>query len=112
MSYNTSIHHLRARWCLNQDELADLLGISQARISRYEKNEEIPALATALALQVIFNRSPRAIFLKQYRLIEEAVMTRAAEFERSLEGKKDHRSVQQRRLLDAMMARATSRHDA
>jgi transcriptional regulator with XRE-family HTH domain len=93
---------------LNQDELAELVGIDQARISRYEKCEEVPALAVALALQVIFGIGPRCMFSRYYAHVEEEVMRRAAEFERRLAGKSDFKSVKKRQLFEAMAARATN----
>ena len=111
MSHNANLRGLRARWCLSQEELADLLGITQACISRYEKNEETPALSTALALQVVFDEQPRRLFHRLYALVEETVMQRAAELERSIDGQHDYRSTRRRHLLDAMMARVTN-HEA
>lgn len=112
MSYNSNLRGLRARWCLSQDELADLLGIDRTRISRYEKNEETPTLSTALGLQVVFNEQPRRLFHRMYELVEEAVMQRAAELERGLDGQNDYAATKKHHLLDAMMARATSRDEA
>lgn len=86
-----------------------MLGITRTRISRYEKNEEFPAFSTALGLQVIFDQQPRLTFPRLYDQIEEAVMQRAAELERALDGLHDYQSARKRQLLDAMMARATSR---
>jgi len=97
---------------LSQEELADLLGVNQTRISRYEQNEEAPALSSLLGLQVIFDRAPRTMFQEVYDLVEEAVMRRAAEFERRLADKRDHASTRKRQLLEGMMARATKREDA
>ena len=111
MSKNTSIRALRATWCLNQEELADLLGISQSRISRYEKNEEVPALGTLLGFHVIFNCPLPRMFANQYRLVEDTVMGRAAELEARIREKSDYSSSRKRHLLEAMMARATSRTD-
>jgi transcriptional regulator with XRE-family HTH domain len=112
MSHNTYLKRQRARWCLSQDELADLLGVTQTRVSRYEQNEEYPATTSLLGLQAIFDRAPRTLFPKIYEMVEEAVMGRAAELERSLEGKQDYASTKKRQLLEAMMARATKRDEA
>jgi hypothetical protein len=89
-----------------------LLGINRTRISRYEKNEEVPAFATALGLQVIFDQQPKFTFPRLYDLVEEGVMQRAAELERAIDGLGDYASARKRHLLDAMMARATSRGGA
>jgi len=112
MPYNAFLRTLRVRWTLNQEELAELLGISQGRISRYEGGEEAPPLTVALALQVIFGIGPRSVFSHLYASVEEAVMRRGAELERSLVGKTDYSAIKKRQLLEAMMARATKRKEA
>ena len=94
---------------LSQDELAELLDVSQGRVSRYENGEEHPALSVVLALQVIFGRSPRTLMAALYESVEEAVVGRAAAFERRLAGKRDYGSVRKQHLLSAMMQRATKR---
>jgi transcriptional regulator with XRE-family HTH domain len=112
MQHTTSIKSLRSRWALKQDELAGLLGVSQSSISKYEKNDEIPMLGTLLGLHVIFNCSLPKLFSAQYHVVEEAVMRRAAELEGAIRGKSDYASNRKRHLLEAMMARATSRAEA
>lgn len=112
MPHYLNLRGLRARSCLSQDELAELLGICRTRISRYEMNEEVPVFSTALGLQVIFDQQPRLIFPRFYSFVEDGVMQRAAALDRTLEGMTDYRSTRKRHLLDAMMARATSRTDA
>lgn len=108
MSYNTFLRGVRVRSGLSQEEIAELLDISQARISRYENGEEAPTLSVALGLQVIFDAAPRRVFPKFYEQVEEAVMRRAASFERRLAGLTDFQSVKKRHHLEAMAARATS----
>lgn len=110
--HNTYLRQLRCRWSLSQDELAELLDVSQGRISRYEKGEEYPTLSVVLALQVVFGRSSRSLMAALYESVEEAVVGRAAAFERRLSGKKDYASVKKQHLLSAMMQRATKRSGA
>jgi transcriptional regulator with XRE-family HTH domain len=112
MPYNPELKRLRVRSCLSQGELADLVGVSQARICRYEKNEEAPSLSSAFGLQVIFDRPPRALFQHVYAHVEDEVMRRGAELERSLIGKTDYASMRKRHLLESMMERATKRERA
>lgn len=112
MPYNAYLRQLRVKWTLSQQELAELLDISQARISRYEKGEEHPTLSLAFGLQVIFGKSPRSMFSHLYSTVEEGVMGRAAEFERRLIGRSDFPSMKKRQLFEAMMARATKRDEA
>lgn len=112
MPYNAFVRSLRVRSCLSQEELAELLDISQARISRYENGDEAPTLSVALGFQVIFGNQPRRVFPKVYVQVEEAVMRRAAKLERRLTGKADYQSTKKRHLLEAMAARATNQDGA
>lgn len=107
MPYNAFLRRLRVRWMLSQAELAELLDISQARISRYEKGEEHPTLGVALSLQVVFGSGPRAVFSGLYASVEEATMRRAAELERRLADGSDFATIKKRQLLESMVARAT-----
>lgn len=110
--HNAYLRRLRLRWMLSQGELAELLDVSQGRVSRYENGEEHPTLSVIFALQVIFGRSPRSFASALFDMIEEAVIRRAAEFERILAKKKDFASAKKRHLLSAMMQRATKRTEA
>lgn len=112
MPYNAFLRRLRVQWMLSQEELAELLDISQARISRYEKGEEHPTLGVALGLQAVFGPSPRALFSYTYSMVEEAVMRRAVELEKRLTDRPDSGSMKKRQLLEAMMARATKPEEA
>ncbi|GAA4815220.1 hypothetical protein GCM10023232_08630 [Sphingosinicella ginsenosidimutans] len=110
--HNIYLRRLRTRWSLSQEELAELLGVAQGRISRYERGDEHPTLPVVFALQVIFGRSPRNLVSRLYASVEEAVMRRAVVLERKVAGKKDYASVKKQHLLRAMMARATKHSDA
>lgn len=112
MPYHAILRSLRVRWALSQEEIAELLDISQARISRYEKGEESPTFQAALGLQIIFGPAPRKLFPLAYAAVEEAVMARAAELERRLIEKSDSASARKRELLTGMMERATKHGDA
>ena len=105
MHYHTYVRRNRKHWSLSQDELARLLGVSQSAASRCESGECAPDFNMALGLQVIFSRSPRALFPGLYRQVEEAVMAVAAEMDRELEGKTDRASVRKQQLLAAMSVR-------
>lgn len=109
MPTNAVLRQLRAKWFLSQEELAELLNVDQGRISRYERAEECPTLAVALAFQVVFGPGPRTLFRSAYSSVEEAVMGRAAELERKLAGRNDFSSAKKRQLLEGMMERATNR---
>jgi DNA-binding XRE family transcriptional regulator len=107
MNHHTYVRRNRRHWSLTQDELAHLLGLSQSAFSRCESGETAPDLYVALALQVIFSRSPRALFPGLYRQIEDAVMAVAGDFDRELQGKTDGSSLRKQQLLASMVVRST-----
>jgi DNA-binding XRE family transcriptional regulator len=106
MAYHTYVRRNRKHWSLSQDELARLLGVTQSAASRCESGEHAPEIEVALGLQVVFSRSPRALFPDLYRKVEEAVMAVAAEMDRELEGKTDRLSVRKQQLLQSMSVRS------
>jgi transcriptional regulator with XRE-family HTH domain len=68
----------RKRLSLSQAEVAFLLGNKGgAKVSRYERFNREPSLATALALEVIFQRSASELFGGLYQKVEQEVIERA-----------------------------------
>ena len=68
----------RKRLSLSQEEVAFLLGnMGGAQVSRYERFDREPSLETALALEVIFQRSASELFEGLYHKVEEEVVARA-----------------------------------
>lgn len=68
----------RKRLALSQKEVAFLLGNKGgAKISRYERFDREPSLETALALEVIFQRSASELFSGLYQKVEQEVIERA-----------------------------------
>jgi transcriptional regulator with XRE-family HTH domain len=68
----------RKRLSLSQDEVAFLLGTqSGSKVSRYEQFVTKPPLETALALEVIYQRSASELFGGLYQKIEQEVIERA-----------------------------------
>lgn len=110
MKNNLTLRHLRETAHLSQVELAELLDVSQGRVSRYESGDEHPPLAVALACYAVFGRPPHRMFIELYGTVEEGVMARGAEFERSIRDKHDRVSRAKRAALERMMSRACS-HD-
>jgi transcriptional regulator with XRE-family HTH domain len=106
MHFHTYVRRHRKKWALSQEDLARFLALTQSSASRIESGESAPDLNQALALQVIFARSPRALFPALYDAVEEAVMAVAAEIDRELEGKTDHVSIRKQELLAAMSLRS------
>jgi DNA-binding XRE family transcriptional regulator len=109
MSYRTYVRRNRKHWALSQDELATLLDISQSAVSRCEAGTQTPEIEVALGLQVIFGRSPRALFPDLYRKIEDRVMRHATRLDRALREKVDRCSARKRELLESMTERAAPR---
>lgn len=106
MPHQTYVRRHRKRWALTQEELAELIGRTQAQLSRYESGESTPDFETALSFQVIFGHSPRALFPGLHNAVEEVVMRRAARLDRALVGKRDQASQTKRTLLTGMGHRA------
>jgi transcriptional regulator with XRE-family HTH domain len=112
------MHHLnyvrrnRKHWALSQEELGQLLGMSQSAASRLESGETPPDLSIAFALQVIFSRSPRALFKNIYRRVEEDVMAAAAKMDRELRDSTDSASARKQQLLQSMVVRSIPLNDA
>jgi len=68
----------RKRLSLSQKEVAFLLGNKGgAKVSRYERFDREPSLETALALEVIFQRSTSELFSGLYQKVEQEVIERA-----------------------------------
>ena len=68
----------RKRLGLYQDEVAFLLGAqSGGKVSRYERFDREPTLATALACEAIFQKPVRELFAGLYQQAEGEVARRA-----------------------------------
>jgi transcriptional regulator with XRE-family HTH domain len=68
----------RKRLSLSQAEVAFLLGnTTGSKVSRYEHFDREPSLETALALEVIFQRSASELFNGIYQRVEAKVIERA-----------------------------------
>ena len=103
-----SIRRKRREFALSELELADLLGLSEARVCRLEQREVNTRLRTAFGLQVIFAAEPRELFPRTFAEVEEAVMRRAAKLDETLREQTDPISIKKHRLLAAMVERAES----
>ncbi|MBI3418006.1 MAG: helix-turn-helix transcriptional regulator [Verrucomicrobia bacterium] len=91
----------RKRLSLSQDEVALLLGTeSGAKVCRYERFAREPSLATALAFEVIFQRSASELFGGLYQKVEQEVTARAQALAGRIEpGKRDRQTAHKRRIL-------------
>lgn len=100
----------RRRWGLTQRELASLLGVkSGTQVSRCERLQRKPTLQSAVAYEVIFGEPVRALFPRVFSEVEEGVMQRASQLNRSLEGSMSKVSKRKRELLGDMLRRATTK---
>lgn len=103
-----SLHDIRTyrrRYALTQEELADLLSISQSRLSRIESDEEPPSLETALSFQLVFDIQPRSQVRRLYAKVEESVMRKAAALDRKIRGQDDWAAKKKQRLLKGIVRR-------
>ncbi len=60
MKWDSLIKHYRHQYCLTQREVADLLGVSQKTVSRWESAENVPSIAQQRQLRDLF-REPSNI---------------------------------------------------
>jgi transcriptional regulator with XRE-family HTH domain len=112
MQKNPFLKQLRERAKLSQTELAELLDVSQARVSRYESGEEYPQLPAALGYYAVFGRSLLTCFAELYDTVEDTVIRKSTVLERALDGKTDHSSATKRGLLERIVSRAVNRKSA
>jgi transcriptional regulator with XRE-family HTH domain len=106
MTHPQTVQSNRKGSALTQEEIAGLLDVSQTTVSRLEMKGSSTTLELALGLQVIFGSQPRVLFSKLYAEIEDAVMRRAADLERTLRTKTDPISEKKKRHLASMSKRA------
>ena len=99
----------RKRLALSQEDVAFLLGADGgAKVCRYERFTREPSLETALACEVIFQRSASELFNGLYQRIERAVTARAKILARKPDGGKSSRGLarKQQTLLDIAARRS------
>ena len=92
----------RKRLSLSQDEVAFLLGTqSGSKVSRYERFASKPSLETALAFEVIYQRSTSELFGGLYQKVEQEVLARAKTLaERTNKGKPNRLTAHKREILN------------
>jgi transcriptional regulator with XRE-family HTH domain len=112
MANNPFLKQLRERNKLSQTELAELLNVSQARVSRYESGEEYPQLPAALGYYAVFGKVLPTCFADLYDSIEHTVLRKCAALERAIDGRSDHSSIAKRALLGRIVERAVNRKSA
>jgi transcriptional regulator with XRE-family HTH domain len=99
----------RKRWALSQKQFAELLGFdAHQHLSKYELNERLPGLKTALACEIIFGVPVKTLFAGLHREIEEEVMRRAHALYQRVEHADDPKGIRHHDLVMDMLARAIS----
>lgn len=106
------LHVHRRQRCLNQEELAYLLGKKNASfISRFELRKRDPGLEAAFACQVLFGIPPSELFPRLFTDVEEAVMRRAYKLDQRLRQKPTATTQAKLKLLKGILSRAKIRLD-
>ena len=85
---------------LSQDEVAFLLGTqSGTKMCRYERFTREPSLQTALAFEVIFQRSASELFGGLYQKVEQEVTARAKTLAERTDRQKANRQTAYKRQI-------------
>lgn len=108
----SSLRAFRTYYDLTQDELAELLAISQAAVSRLECDPEGGPLETAFAIEILCGLPSRDVFRRLYQSVGEQLMIRAVEFDRAIRGKTDAKSLRLQDLLTEIVKRTGEITDA
>jgi len=78
----------RKRSGLSQDELAALLGCRHgSKVSRYERGDRSPSLATLVAYEIIFKTSSRELYRGVHDRVRSAVCGRAQALSRKVDAR-------------------------
>ncbi len=111
MKRRSQPHYLlteRKRWALTQQQVAFLLGSkTSGQISRYECQDQMPSLKTALACEAIFGVPVRTLFRGTYETIEDRVIKQGYLLHQDLALRTDLDGLKNAELLKEMLARAT-----
>src|SRR4051812_19900743 len=101
----------RKRSALSQEEVAYLLGSqSGAKVCRYERFFREPGLQTALAYEVIFDRSVSELFPALFEKTQLEVRARARKLEqKEFGGNSSRLTARKRETLAAISARELKR---
>jgi transcriptional regulator with XRE-family HTH domain len=90
----------RKRLALSQAEVAFLLGCqSGAKVSRYEQFKREPSLETALACEMVFQRSASELFGGLYQKVEAEVAARAETLASRMKQGKTDRHAHKRQIF-------------
>ena len=109
MDRHINVRRSRKQHRLTQDELANLIGMSQGNLSRLESGETPPDLEAGFSLEVVFGTTPRDLFPALYGKVEDGVMRRAAKLDQQLGGNRSYDAITKSRLLKGMVLRAKAK---
>jgi transcriptional regulator with XRE-family HTH domain len=96
----------RMRWCLSQEELGLLLGMTKSAVSRFETEDCPPSLRLVIATEVIFGAHASEAFPALYGRIQDEVMRRAGKLDTRLRKQSGKVAERKRALLSNMVHRA------
>ena len=101
---NNYVRMYRRRAGLSQADVAFLLGSqSGTPLSRYERFRRLPALRTALALEIVFGIPAGEIFAGVYDELQRAIVERATMLTKELKaGKKQSAATARLAALEAI----------
>lgn len=72
---------------LSQRELAEILGSTEAQVSRHERGTSLPLLRTAIGYAALFRMPLAELFPDIHAAVTGSIETRLAELERRLQAK-------------------------
>lgn len=106
------LHTFRKYSGFSQREIAFLLRISSAMLSKLEHLERRPTASVMIGAEIIFGASSRAVFPLLHDQVEEKVMRQAATLYKRLESRNGEKSKEKCRLLLEMIQRVPASDSA
>lgn len=105
METQNSVRRLRRSVKLAQHEMADILGTSQAAVSRIERGGDPPDGDCALSLSIVFGKPLNELFPARFEQVAEALIARAAELDQRWARKGTKTAKHKREWLRAIIRR-------
>jgi transcriptional regulator with XRE-family HTH domain len=100
----------RRRWGLTQNELVSLLGLrANGVVSRIERQECLPSLKVAFALEIIFGATALELFPGLFAGVDEDVIARAYDLYERLQGNSSRKIRMKLDLFEDLFKRAKTR---
>jgi transcriptional regulator with XRE-family HTH domain len=103
----TYLRSHRRKWAFTQRELAGLIGcVSADAISKYEALERTPRTEVAMALEIIFEETPKELFPVLSHAVHCEVLRNAKLLQKKLAEMTDAKSARKRQFLEALITRS------